>query len=228
MDNRNIQSIFQTPEFNDLNRDDFYDKFKNDSNFRQLKEIKELQTHLMEDCKLVPRYFDERGNKVNGWSINEKRGNKPYEPPLGWIGIGLKVLDKYDCGDNNWIEKNSRDEWCVAYHGIMGTNDNVSKQIINHIITRGFKEGRGQMIQDDDDIFHPGQKVGTGIYFTPSIKIAENYSTALNFGDEKYKTVLMVRVKPDKIRKSAKNDFFWVVNGNSDEVRPYRILFKKV
>ena len=151
MDNRNIQSIFQTPEFNDLNRDDFYDKFKNDSNFRQLKEIKELQTHLMEDCKLVPRYFDERGNKVNGWSINEKRGNKPYEPPVGWIGIGLKVLGCFDGGYNNWIEKNSRDEWCVAYQGISGP-----KQIIKTIIAAGFKEGFRQSLQDDDDIFHPG------------------------------------------------------------------------
>ena len=227
MDSRNIQSIFQTSEFNGLNEYEFCDKFKNDSNFRQLKELKELHTHLMEDCKLPLNIFDYRGNKVNGWSMNEKRGNKPYEPPVGWIGIGLKVINCYDQGDNNWIEKNSRNEWCVAYHSITGPND-VAKQIIKHIITRGFNEGRGQAIQDDDDIFHPGQKVGTGVYFTPSIKIAEDYSTAINFGDEKYKTVLMVRVKPDKIRKSANYDFYWVVNGNDDEVRPYRILLKKV
>jgi hypothetical protein len=227
MNNRNVQSIFQTSEFNDLNRDDFNNKYKNESNFRELKELKELHTQLMQDITFPLNNFDYRGNKVNGWSMNEKRGNKPYEPPVGWIGIGLKVLERYDCGCDNWIEKNSRDEWCVAYHGITGPND-VSKHIINQIITRGFKEGRGQVIQDDDDIFHPGQKVGTGIYFTPSIKTAEHYSTAINFGDEKYKTVLMVRVKPDKIRQSAKNDYFWVVNGNDDEVRPYRILFKKV
>ena len=223
MDNRNIQSIFQSSEFNNLNEYEFYDKYKNDPNFRQLKELKELHTHLMEEFRLPLYYLDERGNKVNGWSINEKRGNKPYEPPVGWIGIGLKVLEKYDYGCDNWIEKNSRDEWCVAYHGISGP-----KQIIKIIIDTGFKEGFRQSLQDDDDIFHPGQKVGTGIYFTPSIKTAEHYSTSINFGDEKYKTVLMVRVKPEKIRQSASNDSFWVVNGDTDEVRPYRILFKKV
>ena len=223
MDNRNIQSIFQTSEFNDLNRDEFYDKYKNDPNFRQLKELKELHTHLMEEFRLPLYYLDERGNKVNGWSINEKRGNKPYEPPVGWIGIGLKVLEKYDYGCDNWIEKNSRDEWCVAYQGISGP-----KQIIKIIIDTGFKEGFRQSLQDDDDIFHPGQKVGTGIYFTPSIEAAEQYSLPLKFGDYNYKTVLMVRVKPDKIRQSARFNPYWVVNGDTDEVRPYRILFKKV
>ena len=40
----------------------------------------------------------------------------PYNPPLGWIGIGLNVWDKYDDGDNTWIGmSNAKGEWCVAY-----------------------------------------------------------------------------------------------------------------
>ena len=39
----------------------------------------------------------------------------------------------------------------------------------------------------------------------------------------------MVRVKPDAIRGCncpwAKD--YWVVNGSTDEIRPYRILYKK-
>ena len=223
MNNRNVQSIFQTSEFNDLNRDDFNNKYKNESNFRELKELKELHTQLMQDITFPLNNFDYRGNKVDGWSMNEKRGNKTYEPPVGWVGIGLKVLGCFDGGYNNWIEKNSRDEWCVAYHGISGP-----KQIIRNIIEKGFKEGRGQFFKDDEDILHPGQKVGTGVYFTPSIEAAEQYSLPLKFGDYNYKTVLMVRVKPDKIRQSARFNPYWVVNGDTDEVRPYRILFKKV
>ena len=34
----------------------------------------------------------------------------------------------------------------------------------------------------------------------------------------------MVRVKPDKIRQCREQENFWVLNGTSDEVRPYRIL----
>ena len=44
-------------------------------------------------------------------------------------------------------------------------------------------------------------------------------------GIKKYKTILMVRVKPDAIRSD--DDDEWVVNGTSDEIRPYRILYKE-
>ena len=42
----------------------------------------------------------------------------------------------------------------------------------------------------------------------------------------------MVRVKPEAIRNcdicsDSKNDNDWVVNGTTDEIRPYRILYKE-
>ena len=42
----------------------------------------------------------------------------------------------------------------------------------------------------------------------------------------------MVRVKPEAIRNcskhsDAKNDNYWVVNGTTNEIRPYRILYKE-
>ena len=37
----------------------------------------------MSGCKLSKNLLDSRGNKIEGWSIGEKRGNKPYDPPLG-------------------------------------------------------------------------------------------------------------------------------------------------
>ena len=63
--------------------------------------------------------MDSRGNRNDGWAIGEKRGGKDYDPPLGWKGIGLRVLDKYDYGDNTWLGMtNEPGEWCVAYHGV--------------------------------------------------------------------------------------------------------------
>ena len=53
-------------------------------------------------CKLTKKQLDARGNRESGWGINEKRGNRPYYPPLGWIGIGLNVMDKYE--SNVWPE----------------------------------------------------------------------------------------------------------------------------
>jgi hypothetical protein len=65
---------------------------------------------------------------------------------LGWIGIGLKVLDKYDNGNNNWIGMNNQEgEWCVAYHGVGRYKDSDEvKKITSAIYKTEFKPGWGQ------------------------------------------------------------------------------------
>ena len=101
-------------------------------------------------------------------------------------------------------------------------------QTLGFILKSSFKPGFCQMHKNWEDIFHYGQKVGEGIYFTPDIKLTENYSWKVVINGDSYKVALMVRVKPDKIRVcSCENKAYWVLNGNCDEVRPYRILFKK-
>ena len=96
----------------------FKEKFKNDKEFKELCQLKEIHTDLiMGACKLSESQLDARGNRNNRWGKGEKRGNKEYNPPIGWNGIGLRVLNKY--GDNKWIGmRNIPDEWCVAYHGV--------------------------------------------------------------------------------------------------------------
>ena len=113
--------------------------------------------------------LDKRGNRSEGWGENEKRGNKPYDPPIGWTGIGLNVMDKYDDGDNTWIGmNNSEGEWCVAYHGVgcEQESDKV-KGITREICNDRFKPGLGQVHKGCEDMYHPGQKVGEGVYCTP-------------------------------------------------------------
>ena len=87
---------------------------------------------IITGCKLSKAQLDSRGNKVSGGAINEKRGNKPYKPPLGWTGFGLNVLDKYD-NDNTWIGmNNSPGEWCVAYHGVGRNQPSIkSKKLLD-------------------------------------------------------------------------------------------------
>ena len=78
-----------------------------------------------------------------------QEGGKPYYPPLGWIGIGLNVLDKYDNGNNNWIEMiNSSDEWCVAYHGVgrYKSSDEV-KYITEKMINTEFKASKPKLMK---------------------------------------------------------------------------------
>ena len=144
-------------------------------------------------------------------------------------------MDKYDKGDNTWIGMdNSQGEWCVAYHGVgSGQNSDNVKDITGKIYKSTFKAGGGQAHKDCPDQYHPGKLVGTGVYCTPNIETAEGYAGKSNVNRINYKTVLMVRVKPSAIRHCDSCDDsrapynYWVVNGTTDEIRPYRILYKK-
>ena len=232
-----VQVIFQSDEFNNLDINEFKKKFKNDPEFEELSNLKDIQTDtIVGGCKLSKALLDAKGNRNDGWAIGENRGGKPYDPPIGWNGIGLKVLDKYDNGDNSWIGmNNSPGEWCVAYHGVAsGQRSDDVKKVTGLIVKDTFKAGRGQMHADCPDQYHPGKTVGVGVYCTPTIKTAgDQYAGISVINGVKYKTVLMVRVKPEAIRHcdqcsgSRAPYNYWVVNGTTDEIRPYRILYKK-
>ena len=172
-----VQVIFQSDEFNDLDTDVFKQKFMEDDEFEELKNLKEIHSDvILGGCKLSKKLLDEKGNRVEGWGVNEKRGGRPYNPPTGWIGIGLKVLDKYE--NNNWIGYDgNKDEWCVAYHGVgrFLESDEV-KDITGKIIKATFKKGLNQVHKDCENLNRPGTKVGEGVYCTPNVDTACAYS----------------------------------------------------
>ena len=221
-----IQILFQSYEFNNLDINQFITKFKIEYNFKELSNLKEIHSDIiMGPYNLTKNELDGRGNKYDGWSIGEYRGGKPYDPPKGWIGIGLRVLDKYE--DNNWIgHNNNPEEWCIAYHGVARgqTSDNV-KKVIGLIFKNGFKPGHGQAHSKCPDINHPGKEVGIGVACSRSIQYAEMYAGISNIHGINYKTIIMVRVKPSAIRFCHCPCDNWIVN--SDEIRPYRIMYKK-
>ena len=185
-----VQVIFQSEEFNDLDTNEFLNKFKNDNEFKELSNLKEIHKDLViKGCKLTKNQLDPRGNRNDGWGVGENRGGKPYDPPIGWNGIGLKVLDKY--GDNIWIGmKNIPGEWCVAYHGVgSGQSSDKVKNITRLIYKSEFRAGGGQAHKDCPDQYHPGKTVGVGVYCTPTIKTAERYAGISEVNGQSYKTV---------------------------------------
>ena len=172
--------------------------------------------------QISPDMFDIRWNKSN-WSkkTNKFRGGKSYNPPIGYIGHGLRVLNEYD-NDNTWIGNSNCDgEWPVAYHG---TNLNAAVSIL----VNGLKKGNRQAFKNDININKKGifgeKVIGEGVYLTPFIKIADHYSAPING----YKCVLMCRVNPNKIRVPQNEKKYWILNGNFNEIRPYRLLIKKI
>ena len=194
----------------------------------------------MEGCKLNPNMLDSRGNRESGWEEGGKRAGFKYIPPKGWKGFGLKVWDEYDEGNNDWLDCNGNpNEWAVAYHGI-GTRAGSKVEDAAHLIfTGGFKAGPGQVHKSDkninkiykfdkklDKVDH-SEKVGVGVYCSPNPNVMESYAKKANINGKNYLMGFMMRVKPDKIRICQGMEDYWVLDGTTKEMRPYRLMIKE-
>ena len=71
-------------------------------------------------------------------------------------------------------------------------------------------------------------KCGTGVYLYQDPKIAENTAGIIDIGGMRYKVLLMCRVNPKKIRQPQGFKNCWILNPLPSEIRPYRILIKKI
>jgi serine/threonine protein kinase len=194
----------------EITKDELIKVFSEDEELKTLERVdKEL---LMSKIKLSQSMlFPKEDNKKNKWAIGEKRGGEDYMPPLGWIKYGINIDHGFNERSSDWISYlHKRGEWAVAYCGI------------------GITETLKQIYENDDDIRHRDRKVGVGVYCPSDPKLLEKYTETINANGENYKVGFMIRVRPDKIRASEKDQNMWVVNGNYNELRPYGILIKKI
>ena len=168
---------------------------------------------IFESIRLNKLMLDKRGNNKDNsfWGYDETRGGEDYNPPVGWWRYGLKVLDQYDNGNNDWLSYDNRPgEWCISYSGLSVTKKGIEKQY-----------------EKEKDIRNGGI-VGTGVYTSPKPEVIEGNTEMININGINYKMGLMLRVNPDKIRIPKSNNNIWVIEGISDEIRPYGILLKKI
>ena len=185
---------------------------------------------LLEYVKLSTDFFENEFNRdINSWEDkNLKRGGEKYTPPFGWKGFALKVLNKFDKGNNAWLGNEGKEgEWAIAYHGIGKGNE--FKKLIN-IVLNNLKNGPGQLYEDLPNIRDNNNSlVGRGVYLAPDINEAERYAEKIQLGNRKnkFQFIIMCRVKPDKIREPGRYPFNWIVDDNYDCLRPYRILLKE-
>ena len=125
-------------------------------------------------------------------------------------------------------------ELCVTYHGVRSEQSSFNVKNVTGLISKSeFKAGGGQAHRNWTDQYYPGNQVGVGFYCTPIIKTAEGYAGISKVNGKLYKNVLMIRVNLSSIRHcdicgdSRAPYNYWVVNGTTDEIYPYRILYKK-
>ena len=223
-----VTAVIKKYKFTELSKEQILNKLLKDPEFSNI--IKVEPKILLSGCKLNSYMLDSRGNnKDGGWGINEKRGGFQYIPPIGWTGFGLRVLDRYDDGDNTWLDyKNLEGEWAVAYHGVGSSSNGV--QILkqgNNISLNNLQTGIRQLFKNSNDYFHPGKQVGEGVYLSPKPSVIEKYSGTFAYRGKKYKIAFMTRIRPDKIRCPEEEKDYWIINETDKEVRPYRILVKE-
>jgi len=198
-----------------------------------LNKVPNMETNIekiMMLCKLTPDMLDERGNKTpSEWSQTpKKRGGFNYYPPTNnWIGLGLKVWNEYDNGNNDWISKdNNPNEWAVAYHG---TSFNAIRSICQKDgkFFSNFNEGACRQkyknfmnANTKSQNFY--KKCGEGTYVSPNFGYSAHYAS---YGD---KVLLMCRVNPNKIRipQGQSKEIDWITDGTRNTIRPYRILIE--
>ena len=189
-------------------------------------------------CCGVPSYkLDSAGDLAydsTGWRVGQYNGPpgylKKFIPPHGWTAVGLKVLNCYDGGNNDWLgTSNSNGEWYIGYHGVRTTS------AIYNICNDGFKKGSGQSDQYNNNSNSLNNsyssQCGTGSYFAQNINVAESYTSPISYNGKDYKVVFMCRINPHAVRISnlgIDNDYM-ITNGDyntKNEARPYRILVK--
>ena len=178
-------------------------------NLVNVKKENIIEGLILNKCMLDPS----GNNKDGGWQYYSKRGGEDYIPPEGWDRYGLNVFNKYDNHNNDWIMSDVRKvEWCIAYRWL-GYSKNGSNL--------------GQKYSNEMDRKHKGKKVGNGICCTQNPEIMNDFTESINIKGKDYKLGLMLRVNPDRIRSPESNEEIWVVDGYSDEIRPYGILIKE-
>ena len=96
---------------------------------------------LLNGCKLNTIILDK--NKIINNNIQQNkqnRGGKIYYPPNKWLRYGLNLFKRYDNGNDNWCDPSSKNQWCIAYHGINNSEKNFFLTTKPEILEKFCKE----------------------------------------------------------------------------------------
>lgn len=177
--------------------------------------------HYIKDSELDPQFdYDFTNKKDDGSRFVRGEGENEhiYERPYGWDRCAIRVLGKYS--NDVWLGQPglrfgpSAGEWAVSYHGTKVDN-------IGSIADSGFDNSKSKR-----------QQYGSGIYSTPSIKVASEYAPKFTYRGSSYQVVLQNRVNLEESEvvpsstTGARADYF--VTQDQSNIRPYGVCLKKI
>ena len=184
---------------------------------------------LLGGCRLSSSIFEPKFNKYYQNILihiqNKKRGGEEYIKPMNWTAYGINISGKFDFGNDDWLgNKNKLGEFAVAYYGIHNLINNSSDNI------KGIMGNNqtGKTFIKVKNMRKPGSNCKSGAYFFKNPNFAENSSEIIKVGGFEYKIMFMCRVNPSKIMQPENFKDCWILSPTPDEVRPYKILIKKI
>ena len=222
LNNSHIDNFVKCYNFNEIP----LTQFQSNLMLNKFSELNSIKMKL-----LINRYeinkdcFDNRGNFL---SPNSRkiifRGKEVYEPPYGWMGLGLNVLGKYE--NDIWLKDiTDKSEWAIAYRGIFSKDANKIKNFIKYYIEKQDLKNAVIEIKEQKKNKRNSKTINKGVYMTPHIKVAEKYTQSISFNSKKYKVLLMAKVLTKEIVEPEDSDF-WILEDK--DIRIYRILFKEI
>jgi hypothetical protein len=147
------------------------------------------------------------------------------------MGYGLNVEDSYDGGQACWLCFGGiyENEFAIAYYPVTEEDDDIIlgykiEQNIENIENFEFANLIAKSINRKSG--QRKEQTGEGTIVYQNIEIAEKQASLIETDSFSFKLVIMGRVRPDKIRAPEDYKELWILNPNSEEVRPYRILVK--
>ena len=222
LQNSQIDNFVKCNNFNEIP----LRQFKRNPLLTKFSELNSIKMNL-----LIAKYginekcFDNRGNFLNPNSRKIIfRGNELYEPPYGWMGLGLNVFGIYE--DDIWLKDiTNKSEWAIAYRGIVSKDVNEMKDYLKYFIENKTLKIASIELKEGIKNKRKSKNISKGVYMTPHIKIAEKYTQSISFNNKKYKVLLMAKVKAQDIIEPEDSNF-WILD--DENIRIYRVLFKEI
>ena len=181
-------------------------------------------------CKISKEKLDYKYNFITpNLSLNNRRGKEIYLPPYGWFGIGLNVINKYDKGNNDWLNVQDKSgKWAICYYFFDKnlSSDEIMVKLNKVIMNNELFLDKSQIKMNEYNTRAKLKRIGTGYYLSYDINIAEKYTGIIYFGNKKFKILLMAKVLIESIKEPA-DKMFWIIS-KKEHIRIYRILLKEI
>ena len=178
-------------------------------NILELHIFKILIDELCKECG-IKENIDYRGNFINIGGYKNKK-LKQSRPGKGWMGIGIKLEDKY-----------YDDEYGNIYMTIgRGLNSNEIKEKLKAIINNKTFESKSLTnilnYKKENNI----EKEKKSVLFSKDIIYIEKLSGIISFKNRSYRIILSAKIKTELLDENKLTE-------DNNEIKVYAILLKKI